>query len=878
MTTAQTSAEQTVEGAAAPAHGEDGLPAVLGGFDLTDLARFTAGFPHEVFTRLRHEAPVLYHPPGQTRDGEGFWVLSRYSDIAKVGSDIALFSSEGGGDRNGGGTHIDDLPGGLACGTIVNMTDDPRHQLLKDLMTPAVSGQALRELELQLRGRASDIVAAALSDGGCDFQRDIAAPLAVAGVALLLGVPEQDWPRLRGWTDVALGYEDRDTGTATDRSQQVLGLMLSYGAGQIPLKQDPSALDLLSILANGQLPADQTDRPLSDLERQINFALLGLAGSEPVRGAASVGTLALAQHPRQWQALREDRSLLPGTVEEILRWASPTPYNRRTATRDTEIGGMSIRTGEKVTLWWASANRDETIFTDPFTFDITRQPNPHLAFGIGGHDCLGEQVGRMEMRVLLDTLLDQVEAGVLTGPVKWAKHNKHTVVLEMPMRFTGGPGSRPRPATAAGNGHNGPVPASAAPDSQVTDDLDKPTLDPATVAALFGFDPYSAGFKADPYPVYQRLLDQGPQVRLPMGTWAVVSHDRCSEVLRSNDFGIGDNAMLASQFTIDPDGKTVRPFIFADPPEHTRLRSLAGKAFSPSFAESLRPRAQQLAVELLATAREESGGDPANLIAAVADPLSSTMLRELLGIPVGDQGPFLGWSKILGRGLDPDMVLTPRQIAQRQQTRAEFHDYFKTMAAERRAKPTNDLVSALVNVTDENGERLTETELAVTCTLLVGAGEITTVNLIGLATLSLLRNPDQLAWLRQNPDRVADAADELLRYDGPIQFLARQALRDTTVGTTPVSAGEAVTLVIGGANRDPAVHDDPGRLDLSRRRTRAIGFGLGIHFCIGAPLARLTTQSAISAIAALDVELAGEPSYLPNMMLRGLTDLPLSIR
>ena len=878
MTVEQTNAEQTIESAAAPVHREDGLPAVLGGFDLSDMARFTAGFPHDVFTRLRHEAPVLYHPPGQSRDGEGFWVLSRYADIAEAGSDIALFSSEGGGGRSAGGTHIDDLPVGLACGTAVNMTDDPRHQLLKDLMAPAVGGQALEELEVQLRRRASDIVAAALSDGGCDFARDIAAPLAVAGVALLLGVPEQDWPRFRSWTDVAMGYEDRNTGTATDRSQQVLGLMLSYGAGQLPLKQDPSALDLLSILANGQLPADQTDRPLSDLERQVNFSLLGLAGSEPTRGAASIGMLALAQHPSQWQALREDRSLLPGAVEEILRWASPTPYNRRTATADTEIGGMPIRTGQKVTLWWASANRDESIFTDPFTFDITRQPNPHLAFGIGGHGCLGEQAGRMEMRVLFEALLDQAEGAELAGPVKWARHNKHTVVLEMPMRFTGGPGPRPRPATAAENGHTGPAPAPTAPDSQVTDDLDKPTLDHATIAALFGFDPFSAAFKADPYQTYRGLLDQGPLVRLPMGMWAVMSHERCSEVLRSSAFGIGEGATVTSQFTVDPEGNTVRPFIFTDPPEHTRLRSVVGKAFSPSLVESLRPRARRLAVELLTAAREESGGDPVNLVTAVADPLSSTLLRELLGVPADDQGPFLAWSKILGRGLDPDMVLTPREMALRQQTRAQFHDYFRALAAERRLKPGNDLVSALVNVTDENGEHLTETELVITCTLIVSAGEITTVNLIGLATLSLLRNPDQLAWLRENPDQVADAVEELLRYDGPTQFLGRQALRDTTLGTTPVSAGEPVTLFVGAANRDPAVHDAPGRLDLSRRRTRAMGFGHGIHFCLGAPLARLTTQSAISAIAALDVELAGEPAYLPNLMIRGLTDLPLSIR
>ena len=349
-------------------------------------------------------------------------------------------------------------------------------------------------------------------------------------------------------------------------------------------------------------------------------------------------------------------------------------------------------------------------------------------------------------------------------------------------------------------------------------------------------------------------------------------------MLRSSAFGIGEGATVTSQFTVDPEGKTIRPFIFSDPPEHTRLRSVVGKAFTPGLVERLRPRAEALAVELLATAQQDSGGDPVNLVTAVADPLSSTVLRELLGVPAGDQGPFLAWSKILGQGLDPDMVLTPREMALRQQTRAQFHDYFRALAAERRREPADDLVSALVNATDENGEHLTETELVITCTLIVSAGEITTVNLIGLGALSLLRHPDQLAWLRENPDRMGAAVEELLRYDGPTQFLGRQALQDTTIDGTPVSAGEPVTLFIGAANRDPAAHDDPGRLDLSRRRTRPLGFSQGIHFCLGAPLARLTTQSALSAVAARQVELAGEPSYLPNLMIRGLTDLPLSVR
>jgi cytochrome P450 len=869
-------AEQTNRRAEAAAVGDDGLPAALGGFDLTDMARFAAGFPHDVFTRLRHEAPVLYHPSGHSRDGDGFWVLSRYAHIFEAGSDIALFSSEGGGGRTGGGTHIDDMAAGLACGTLLNMTDDPRHQLLKDLLTPAVSGQALQALELQLRHQAGDIVAAALSNGSFDFQRDIAAPFAVAGVALLLGVPEQDWPQFLGWTDVAMGYEDRHTGVASGRSQDVVGKMMAYGIEQLKTKQDSPAMDILSILARAESPADGSQEAMTPFWRQLNFALLGLAGSEPSRGAASIGMLALAENPSQWQALREDRSLLPGAVEEMLRWASPTPYNRRTATEDTEIDGFPIRAGEKVTLWWASANRDEAVFPDPFSFNIRRQPNPHLAFGAGGHDCLGEQVGRMEMRVLFDVLLDHADEIEIAAPVKWARNNKHSVIVEMPVRATPGPAMQ-SPRITQGADKRGRVPEKEEPNKSLPDAADTPQFDQATIAAAFGFDILDRAFKADPYSTYRRLRAQGPVVRLPMGSWAVLSHDLSMEVLRSAAFGIGDGAMVSSQFAVDPEGKTVRPFFFADPPEHTRMRSLASKAFAPSMVEALRPRAEELAGELLAIAREESGDNPVDLITALADPLSSTLLRTLLGIPNGDQGPFLEWSKVLGRGLDPDMVLTPTEIAQRREAQEKFHDYFRAMAADRRSNPRDDLVSALVHVTDANGDKLTETELVVTCRMLVSAGEITTVNLIGLGTLNLLRNPEQLAWLRAHPDRMADAVDELVRYDGPAQFIGREALEGTSIGTTRISAGEPVIVFVGGANRDPSVYDNPDQLDLSRPRIRSIGFGLGIHFCIGAPLARLTAQAALGAIAPLNLQQAGEPAYLPNMLLRGLSRLPVSV-
>jgi len=189
------------------------------------------------------------------------------------------------------------------------------------------------------------------------------------------------------------------------------------------------------VVARGDLAEGHGEQPLSEYEREAFFCLLLMAGSEPPRNTMAGGLLALAQHPEQWQALRSDRSLLPGAIEELLRWTSPTPYNRRTATRPLRFRDTEIAAGEKVTFWWASANRDESVFADPETFDIRRTPNPHLAFGDGMHSCLGTQLARIELRLLLEELLDRVSEIRLTGPVEWAPSNKHTVTLHLPVEL-----------------------------------------------------------------------------------------------------------------------------------------------------------------------------------------------------------------------------------------------------------------------------------------------------------------------------------------------------------------------------------------------------------------------------------------------------------
>lgn len=403
--------------------------------DLTDLDRFAAGFPHDVFTRLRREAPVWFHPPTcHTPGGEGFWVVSRHADVVAVASDAATFSSERGGARHGGGTLIEDLPAGFAVGVLLNMMDDPRHQKLRRLATGTVSPRALAALEQELRARAIAIADAAVARGRCDFLVDVAAELPLQAVARLLGVPQADRHRLFAWANATLDYDGRDLGEIDARTQAAHAAMFEYGASLIAEKRRAPGDDMLSAVIHGTITnPDGSNGPPSDLEALMFFNLLIAAGSETTRNSIAIGLLALIEHRDAWEDLARDPALMPSAVEEILRWASTTAYNRRTATRDAVLGGERIAAGDKVTLWWSSANRDEAVFPDPFRFDVRRHPNRHLAFGHGNHFCLGAVLARMEIRVVLEALLERVARCEVVGPVEWVRSNKHTGIRHLPL-------------------------------------------------------------------------------------------------------------------------------------------------------------------------------------------------------------------------------------------------------------------------------------------------------------------------------------------------------------------------------------------------------------------------------------------------------------
>jgi len=410
--------------------------------DLTDLDTFSQGFPHDAFQELRRTEPVWWHEPtAHTPEGEGFWVLSRYEDILAVASDSTTFSSDGStcrADRGGGGgTLIEDLPGGFAAGVLLNMQDDPRHQRIRSLVTPAVTPRALAALEPELRARTHQIVDAAIEAGDVDFVIDVAAELPLQAIAHLMGVPQEDRHQLFAWANVTLDHDGSEGGpgesVANDKAVQASAGMFAYATELIAAKRARPDGGIISRVVHGSTGSD----PLSELELQMFFNLLIAAGSETTRNTITAGLLAVIEHPAQWRRLQDDRSRLASAADEMLRWASSTTYNRRTATAPTHVQGRPIATGDKVTLWWPSANFDDATFAQPFAFTVDRHPNRHLAFGHGSHFCLGAALARLEIALVFGALLDRVVTIELTGAPEWTRSNKHTGFRHLPVRLHG---------------------------------------------------------------------------------------------------------------------------------------------------------------------------------------------------------------------------------------------------------------------------------------------------------------------------------------------------------------------------------------------------------------------------------------------------------
>ncbi len=388
--------------------------------------------------------------------------------------------------------------------------------------------------------------------------------------------------------------------------------------------------------------------------------------------------------------------------------------------------------------------------------------------------------------------------------------------------------------------------------------------------------------RADPHPTYHRVRAETPRLFFPdANEWLFTRWDDCEAVLRDPRFSSNpvhrvtdvpieqrsprEQAAASGELTT---------LLFLDPPDHTRIRSLVSKAFTPRTVERLRPHIVDLCDAILDDAAQRGHLD---VVSDLGYQLPVTVICELMGVPLADRDRFGPWASAASRLLDGDF-LPEAELMAGMVAMMEFVQYFSDLFEVRRAEPGDDLVSALI-AAEEEGDRLSESELNSIVVLLFIAGHETTMNLIGNGTSALLHHPDQLDRLRRRPDLIGSTVEELLRYDGPVHLTGRTATTDLRIGDAEISAGQGVVTLLAAANRDPERFESPDALDIDRPDTRHLTFSHGIHYCLGAALARVEGQCAIGRLVERfdRIELSEEPTYRDHFILRGLNSLHVSV-
>lgn len=412
----------------------------LPGIDLLELERYQRLEHHEMFKRLRAESPIYWHDHPQ---GRGFWNLVKYDDVVNVGRQAAKFSSEIGGisildpEEQTGGAGMD------SRGVMMLYTDPPKHTRYRLLVQKGFTPRMVTLLEQHLQAKAVAIVDNIIERGECDFVEDLASELPLQAIAEIMGVPQEDRKLLFHWSNALIGAddpdyaknnEDQDAGEAMSAAAELYGYVNALAKARSVDPRD----DIVTKLINAEIDGDK----LSELEFDMFMLLLTVAGNETTRNTTAWGMWGLLQHPEELAKLKADPdALLPGAIEEVLRWASPVYHFRRTAVEDTELLGQEIKANDKVVIWYISANRDEDVFTDPYRFDISRSPNPQIAFGGGGpHFCLGANLARMELRIIFREMLERIDDLQLAGAPELLRSNFVGGIKRMPVTFT--PGKR----------------------------------------------------------------------------------------------------------------------------------------------------------------------------------------------------------------------------------------------------------------------------------------------------------------------------------------------------------------------------------------------------------------------------------------------------
>jgi len=401
--------------------GEDAIS--IGGVDLTDPETYVAGMPYEAFRELRLRAPVAWHP---FKDEAGFLAVTGYDEVLAVSRDSTTWSSQATGVFYDVPLPEDEYQLALMMLTM----DPPRHTKLRSLVSKGFTPRQVARLNKHIADMARQIVDDVVERGECDFVEDVAGALPSYVIAELLGIPLEDGRRLYALTEIM------NTGVVGDPQAKVAQMqMFMYGTELAARKREVPGDDIATSLLQAEVDGER----LTDFEFNMFFLLLINAGGDTTRNLIAAGILALLEHPAQWARLAADPSLLPGAIEEMLRYTSPVTVFTRTATTDTELRGIPVRTGDRVALYYPSANRDAAHFVDPDVFDICRAPNHHLAFGGGGtHFCLGANLARVEAAAIVPEVLSRLTDLELAGPVERVRSTLINGIHSMPVRFTAG--------------------------------------------------------------------------------------------------------------------------------------------------------------------------------------------------------------------------------------------------------------------------------------------------------------------------------------------------------------------------------------------------------------------------------------------------------
>jgi cholest-4-en-3-one 26-monooxygenase len=403
----------------------------LSDIDLLNLDRFTEGIPHEWFTYLRQNAPIHFH---SEPDGPGFWVFTKHDDVVAIGRDAKRFSSD---QARGGVVGLIDFPDppDWGEGKLMLTMDPPPHTRHRRLVNRGFTPKMIGVLEAHIRDITVKIIDEAIAKGDVDFVVDVASELPLQVIAELMGVPLEDRHKVFDWSNRMIGSEDPEYAVAQEDVMNAQVEMFMYAQQLADQRRAEPKDDIITKLLSADVDGDQ----LNDMDFNLFFLLLAVAGNETTRNAISHGMNAFLERPDQYEKLVAHPELMDTAIEEILRWASPVMYFRRNVTEDLDYKGHQIKAGQKVSIWYVSANRDEEIFEDPFSFDITRQPNDHVAFGGGGpHHCLGANLARMEMTLFFEELSRRVPKVESTGEPVRLRSNFIGGIKHLPVSFAAG--------------------------------------------------------------------------------------------------------------------------------------------------------------------------------------------------------------------------------------------------------------------------------------------------------------------------------------------------------------------------------------------------------------------------------------------------------